>query len=470
MRRRLVTVFLAVSVIAALAFVVPLGLVIRQTGFDRAVQQAELEAAEVAAAVAAAGDDRADIYMAVRRTSAGTEGRMTVALSDGTLLGVEVADPVALAETLSGGVSTNRSVAGGHEVVSVVTGVDGRRAGVRVFVPDADLYAGQARAWTTLLISTAALVTMSVLLADRLAQSVVAPTRQLAATALRLSAGDLEARVVPQGPHELEDLGEAVNQLGARISTMLEVERELLAEMSHRLRTPLTALRMRLQEIEDPELAERLSADVNRLTVQLTALIDETRNRPAAPETVAVDPSAAIARRVEFWAVLAADQERPWRFERSTGPATVALTEDELVAAVDVLIENVFRHTDEGVGLTVWVHQEPGWVRIGVQDTGPGFSPELVTAGRSAGGSSGLGLAIAERTAARVGGHLEINQPAGGGVIVELVLPELVRGRAAHPTAHVPGTWAGEASGAGSAWDAERMPATSSDGSASFTR
>ena len=107
----------------------------------------------------------------------------------------------------------------------------------------------------------------------------------------------------------------------------------------------------------------------------------------------------------------------------------VAVDEVELAAAVDVLLENVFSHTEDGVPLHVHVRNddEADEVRIGVGDGGPGFDSRLVLPGESGGTSTGLGLHIARRSVERAGGRLELSRSDLGGALVTLVLPRVPR-------------------------------------------
>ncbi len=424
MRRSLVWVFIAVSSIVALAFVVPLGVAVRTTAIDRAIDRARTDSAAIVPAVVA-DRSRAGLVQVISGTEAGSTGRLTVVLPDGAMIGRQVEDRTRLEAALSAGTSSIGDIEGGREVVTAIIDEQGRRSAVRVFVPSSQLHSGLLTAWLVLFLVALALVGLSVLAADRLAQTIVGPTKRLARAARSLGDGDLTIRVDPAGPTELVELSHAFNDLAGRVTAMLDTERELMAELSHRLRTPLTALGMRVDDVEDPEVAAALKADVERLTGVVDTLINEARRRPRERQELSVAPVAVVARRVEFWAVLAADQERPWKFERSSGQARVGLSEAELVAALDVLIENVFAHTDEGTGLWVWVAHEDDCVRIGVRDEGPGFDPALVSAGRSDAGSTGLGLSIAESTAERAGGHLHVSRPVDGGMVVELVMPAL---------------------------------------------
>ena len=87
----------------------------------------------------------------------------------------------------------------------------------------------------------------------------------------------MDVRVEPSGPEELAELASAFNALGTRITGMLDNERELVAELSHRLRTQLTSIRLRIEQIDDADTVAELSEDVNELTRVVTGLIEDAR-------------------------------------------------------------------------------------------------------------------------------------------------------------------------------------------------
>lgn len=418
MRRRLVTVFVAISTLVALAFALPLALLISRTAEDRALDAARADVAAVTPVLASGGTD-AQVAIAVGFTDAGRDGRMTVVDRDGLVAGVDVASDRLTEATVSGR-SAVGSVPGGKEVVGSVVGGDGELSAVRVFVSDAALHRGRTAAWMTLAAVTAILVAIAVVTADRLARDIVRPTERLAGVARRLGAGDLAARVEPAGPAELEELGTEVNRLGSRVAAMLEHERELIAELSHRLRTPLTTLRLRVDQVDDDTLADQLRGDVDALTAEVTAIIEEARGpRAVATRTDAVEVVRARAR---HWSVLAEDQDRAWELRLPDHAAIVALPATELAAAVDALIENLFSHTPEGAPVRIVV-AVADTVDISVEDGGPGLAPGSVAPGVSGGASTGLGLAIATRAAHAAGGSLEVGTSDLGGAAVTLRLP-----------------------------------------------
>lgn len=419
MRRRLILVFLAISMLVATAFVLPLGFLVRRTAEDRAIDAARADAAAVVPALVSDGS-RAQVEAAVGATLSGRQGRMTVKTSQGWTIGPDIATSVRIDDALASGISAIGDVGGGVEVVAAVASGPDELSAVRVFVPDDELRSGQWRAWSVLAGVGVVLVGISVLVADRLARSVVRPTQDLASAARRLGDGDLTATVDPRGPDELIELGSTFNDLGEQISSMLSNEREFVAELSHRLRTPLTKLRLRVDQVTDLELADTLRADVDDVTGAVDDIIREAKGTLAGPTIC--DAAEVVTDRAGFWSVLAEDQSRPWRFERSGTAAPVAVPRAELVAAVDVLLENVFAHTAEGSPLTIGFATIDDRVDIWVADGGEGLDEDVEPPG-SLLGSTGLGLGIARRTAERAGGSLDTGLSEIGGTQVVLSLP-----------------------------------------------
>jgi signal transduction histidine kinase len=261
-----------------------------------------------------------------------------------------------------------------------------------------------------------------------MAKTIVRPTQNLARAARELGDGQLDAAVEPQGPVELVELAGAFNDLGSQVSSMLDRERELVAELSHRLRTPLTKLRLRLDQVNDDELAAELRHDVDDVTGVVNDLIHEARG------TLAVEPGCdlgvVVTERAEFWSVLAEDQERDWRFEHGGGDLEVKVSRADLAAAVDVLLENVFAHTPEGAPLTIGFGRSDASVdqlmaKLWVSDGGGGIGSGSLERGESSMGSTGLGLAIARRLAEEAGGRFEIGTSSLGGAQVTISLPLL---------------------------------------------
>ncbi|MGH2720106.1 MAG: two-component sensor histidine kinase, partial [Actinomycetota bacterium] len=175
MRRRLVLLAAATTVTVTLAFLVPLAIVVRTLARDRALNAAELEAQSLAPVLALTSEPDA-LAVAVRSIPSGEAGRMTIFLPDGSLVGAREtvgADSLALARR---GRSFSSGVDGGVEVL-VPVDLRGGRAVVRVFVPDAVLNEGVAAAWALEAMLGLALSGGTIIMADRLARSVVRPVR-----------------------------------------------------------------------------------------------------------------------------------------------------------------------------------------------------------------------------------------------------------------------------------------------------
>lgn len=149
---------------------------------------------------------------------------------------------------------------------------------------------------------------------------------------------------------------------------------------------------------------------------------------PGGPLTAVCEVAAVARERIGFWSALAEDQDRPWRFYGSSGPAAVAVSAQELGAALDTLLGNIFRHTPEGTGFQVTVHVGDGAVAVLIDDAGPGLNQEQEVRrgeGTGAAGSTGLGLDIVRKLADRVGGTLLTDRSPLGGLQVHLTLPTL---------------------------------------------
>jgi signal transduction histidine kinase len=413
-RRRLALLVTAAMALVLVAFLVPLALLLRAAAEDRAVAAATTQAQSLGGLVATA--DATSLRLTVERANVDGAHPVSVYLGDGTVIGASIpASPaVRLAAQQQGSFSVAH--ADGREILVAVQGLPAGTAVVRSFVPERDLRRGVTRAWLVLAAVGAGLLLLGLAVADRLAVAVVRPIRTLAAVSEGLSAGDLDRRApAGDGPGEVRAVAAALNRLAGRIRDLLRQEREAAADLSHRMRTPMTALRLDAEGLADPADAARMLGHVAALDRALTAVIEDARRERGAPEC---DAAAVVAERVAFWSVLAEDQGRAVRTALDPGPLPVAVAAADLAAAVDALLGNVFAHTDEGIGFAVELHAGPGRTELVVEDAGPGIAPAAGARGVSGGGSTGLGLDIARRTAEATGGRLTI---AGARVTLELL-------------------------------------------------
>lgn len=425
MRRRLVAVALATTLTVTIAFVVPLALSVRVLAAERALDDAD-RVARALLPVLVTGD-RTSTALAVEQLAATTSAQVSVHLADGTVVGPAEGDSD-VERARSGVAVDRRRPDGSRTLLTPVVRQDGTRV-IEVRVPAASLSAGVSQAWLTLVAVGVGLVAIAVLIADRLGRTAVVQATGVAAAARRLASGDRDARAPQGGTPELDDAALALNTLADRIDALLAAEREAAADLSHRLRTPMTALRLDVEALPASPATQRVIDDLAALDAEVDRMIRAARGVGGGGEGRRTDAGRVVGQRSEFWSALAADEGREWSFASTPGEHVVALDEDRLAAAVDALLGNVLTHTEPPAGCRISVARDGPHVRVRVDDDGPGFPPAAAARGLSGGGSTGLGLDIARRTAESVGGALRIGDRHPGGR-VELLLPAVALRRA----------------------------------------
>ncbi|TJZ42274.1 HAMP domain-containing histidine kinase [Streptomyces piniterrae] len=421
MRRSILLLTAATTALVLAALLVPLALLARSHAADRATADATARAHSLAAGLGqplAEASGRRAAATIVRSANGPGLPRTSVILADGAVLGpaTPVTDAVRLARY--GRAFAYEPPEGGRGVVVPVQGVAGGTAVVQVALTDQQLYAGTLASALAFAGIGAGLMLLGLLFADRLGARLVGSARRLAAVADRLSGGDLTARAEPSGPPELRLVARQLNHLAERIHGFLTAERENAADLAHRLRTPVAALRLDAEGLRDPAEAERIAAGVAALERGVDEVIRTARKplRDGAARAVRADLAAVARERADFWRPLAEDQGRALDFVAPPPPVFVRAEGGELAAVVDALIGNVFDHTPEGAGMRVSVLREDSGGRLVIEDDGPGFPDGHVPGrGNSGGGSTGLGLDIVRRAALESGGAVEFGAAAGGG-------------------------------------------------------
>ena len=431
MRWALARVAFAVTSMIALAFLVPLGIAMEHLAANNAQNQAESRITALEPLLAVTTSE-SDLRNALATLSGGQD--VGIMLPDLTMLGTNHASALQLADAAKGGQARTLPVPGGEELVQPEL-VNSGTSLIEVYLPDSASKQGLFDAWITLSVVAVVLVLGSTLVADRLATRVVGSARHLAEASRQLGEGDTSVRVEAQGPRELAEAGDAFNAMADRVVQLITAEREMVADLSHRLRTPLTALRLNAAALGDGQAARQTRESVARLEQEVDKIIraaraGSERAGAAAQLASAVCEVGAVAReRIAFWSALAEDQDRAWRFFGPAGPAAVAVSAQELGAALDTLLGNIFRHTPEGTGFQVTVHNGHGNVAVLIDDAGPGLAqpdqPVKRGAGTGGTGSTGLGLDIVHKLAERVGGTLHTDRSPLGGLQVHLTLPTL---------------------------------------------
>ncbi len=182
----------------------------------------------------------------------------------------------------------------------------------------------------------------------------------------------------------------------------------------------MTALRLDAESISDAALAARLQQHIDQLQRTVDAIIKDAKRPVRSTMAGSADAARVVRDRVAFWSVLAEDQERTMSVDIEPDECRVPLDEADVSDIVDILIDNVFAHTPEGVPFAVTLTRRDDVALLTVEDSGPGMphgSPEEKP------GSSGLGLQIVRRAVAGTGGEIEIDSPQSGGVRVRVTIP-----------------------------------------------
>ncbi|MFK0197813.1 sensor histidine kinase [Streptomyces lavendulae] len=435
MRWALVKVCLAVTTMVVLAFAVPLGLVVQEMASDRAFSNAERQAATMGPTLSITTDP-VQLRKAVESTQMGAARRMAVHVpAIGGAAPVDIgegwAGARAVAETRSLGRATTARVAGGGSALLQPTALgSGDIAVIEILVPESEVSNGVTTAWLVLAGVGLALVVGSVAVADRLGARLVRPAERLADAAHQLGDGRLGARVPEDGPKELRSAAVAFNAMADQVVELLANERELAADLSHRLRTPLTVLRLNAASLGDGPAAEHTRAAVEQLEREVDTIIRTAREqRPATTQAAGsagagCDASEVIRDRMAFWSALAEDEGREVRLAGVDRTVRIPVARPELAAALDALLGNVFRHTPEGTPFAVDVHDAGDAVIVLVSDAGPGIAdPDAALRRGNDGrrdGSTGLGLDIARRVAESTGGDVRLGRSVLGGTEVRI--------------------------------------------------
>lgn len=411
----------------ALAFLIPLAGLVRDLARDRVLLGAERDAQTLALILTVLIPDQGfEGVEAVVQGARPNEETVSVVFADGRVAG-EPAEVDTNIRRARDGSSFRAAVEGGEAVFVPVIAADGGTSVVRVFVPTSQLEQNVLVAWVTLGLLGLFLVALAIAVADRLARSLVRPVKELSDAAHRLGEGDLDVRVRPAGPAEIVEVGGAFNRLASRIGNLLQQERESAADLSHRLRTPLTAVRLDAEAFAHTEAGQRLIEDLDELDRTVDHVIREARRPAREGADASTNLATVVQERAAFWGALADEQNRPWSLEiERPGPYMVAARSGDLEAVTDALLGNVFAHTPEGIGFYLAVARiGDDRVRLIMEDNGPGFPREALARGWSGAGSTGLGLDIVRRTAEASGGTATFTsrQPHGARVVVDFPSP-----------------------------------------------
>ncbi|GAA3458955.1 HAMP domain-containing sensor histidine kinase [Saccharothrix longispora] len=296
--------------------------------------------------------------------------------------------------------------------------------------------------WTVILVASMLVLVAAVFAALPLVRWTLRPVKRLDdATGALLAAvvsGQPAAPVgASDGPPELRQLSRSFDQMAANVGDVLAAQRAFVADASHQLRNPLTALKLRLSNLEGHVVGEGVQHqaaaldETNRLNRILDELLAMARAGAPSVDPVAVDVDRAVAGRLTAWQPAAAAREVHLVLDGEPG-GTALVPPRGVETVLDALLDNALKFTSDGTLVHVDVRRRDGVVRIAVRDEGPGLAPEELEratdrfwrspAHQNVQGS-GLGLALVRQMVERVGGTIRLTSPPGGGLRVEVGFP-----------------------------------------------
>jgi signal transduction histidine kinase len=450
MTRRLVLSYLAVTVVVLAVLAVPLGTFFAQRERDRLTADLEQDANVLATFYEDALEQDGPVDPAsAERYRQRTGARVVVVDTAGISLvdtdgstDRDFSTRPEIAQALSGrrasGTRTSETLGTDLLYVAVPVASGGTVHGAtRLTIDMSDVSARIRRFWLGLAAIAAVAIAAVASIGWAIARWVTRPMRALEASAARFAAGDLRLDDTRRdaGPPELRRLGTAMDTMAARLDELLAAQRAFTADASHQLRTPLTALRLRLENLQSrvdrhdaAELADALE-EIDRLTTLVNDLLRLARADRPQP-SVPVDLARLTRERVDTWTAVADEQHVPLTAAGVDRPVVVHASPGALEQVLDNLLDNAIHASPSGAPVTVQLTITPAGVILEVIDHGPGLDDRAKVLARQrfwradpSRPGTGLGLAIVERLAAGAGGHLHLLDTTQGGLTARITLP-----------------------------------------------
>jgi len=452
MTRRIILAYLALTALALALLAAPLGVTFAHREHDRLLFDAERKSDAVVRMI----DDPLEAHTpipaaAIIASTRSSHSRVVIVDAHGIVL-LDTAAPGAAGQPIAPSADITaalrgRRVSGQGEIrvkdqvvaySTVPTTADGRVNGaVRVTYPTAALDERVRDVWLQLGVLCAGVLVAVALVGLLIARGVTRPLRRLENASARLGEGDLGARLdETDGPAELRRVARTFNRMAAQLSELVESQRKFVANASHQLRTPLTALRLRLENMtaasgaNDRDAIDAAAVEVTRLSRLVDGLLMLANEESTRERAEPVDVASIARDRAGAWSDLAGEQGVELAVEAPDAmwALTVPTTPEQLL---DNLIDNALNASPPGATITVVVQRAGDAVDLRVLDRGAGLDDDERTrafdrfwrAPHAADGGTGLGLAIVRQLAEAGGGTCRLDARPGGGIEAVVTLP-----------------------------------------------
>lgn len=320
-----------------------------------------------------------------------------------------------------------------------ITGGAEIRGAVRITFPTSSVDAQVRRVWIILAALGIFVLAVVALVGLAFARSIAGPLARVERASVAAGEGDLTVRAPVTGPPEVQTLASRFNQMVGRVEELVREREAFVADASHQLRTPLAAMRLRLENLEagasreDREDLEAAIAEVDRLNRLVDGLLVLSRPTGDPAPAEPIEMCRLVSERVDLWSALAEEQGVTVSSDVSEQVFAGAAS-GRLEQVVDNLIENALEATPRGGSITVSARRRvDGGAEVEVVDTGRGMTDQerarafdrFWRSERNPTDGTGLGLAIVRRLVEADGGVVTLHEaPTGGlGVLVRYPPP-----------------------------------------------